>query len=69
MYYDCKHEFSTDYIQRDLILINNYDVTLEVNKNIKVLKLSKKVLPNERFAVTDILGFNELKCLIKIIFQ
>lgn len=61
--YDSKHKLPTNYTQGDLVLINNYDVTSGVNKKLipkfKGPYVIKKVLPNDRFVVSDISGFQQ----------
>lgn len=59
--YDGKHKLPKDYIVGDLVLISNSDVTPNVNKKLipkfKGPYIIKKVLPNDRFVVTDVPRF------------
>jgi len=62
-YYDSKRKLPTNYSEGDLVLINNYDVTPGINKKLipkfKGPYIIKKKLPNDRFVVTDIPGFQQ----------
>lgn len=60
-YFDQKHKKPTKYNKGDLVMIKNTDVSVGVNKKIipkfKGPYIIHKILPNDRFVIKDIEGF------------
>lgn len=61
MYFDKKHKTTTHFQEGDLVMIPNHDVTVGVNKKLlpkfKGPYIIKKALPNDRYLLSDVEGY------------